>query len=131
MFENVLIGQYNQPNPNKRIINITKEKLESLLVNSEYYLLQDMKGPSIDILKNIKGVCRNLKVEEENGIVKLYADIKIIDPFAQNIHPLDCTFSMRMVGKPLGYDETLDGNVIDKIVGWDIKYNIGVYNENI
>lgn len=124
MFQNVLIGRYNVPNDGKRIIKITKEQLEKLLINDEYFLLQDIKGFDIDLVKNVKGVCRNLKVEEENGIVKLYADIKIIDPFAQNIHPLDCTFSMRMVGKPIGYDETLDGNVIDKIVGWDINYNI-------
>lgn len=121
-FEKVLIGQYNQPNPNKRIINITKEKLESLLVKDEYFLLQDMKGFGIDLFKNVKGVCKNLRVEEENGIVNLYADINIIDPYAQLLQLNECKFSMRMTGKPIGYDETLDGNNIDKIVGWDLTY---------
>lgn len=124
MFQNVLIGRYNVPNDGKRIIKITKEQLEKLLINDEYFLLQDIKGFDIDLVKNVKGVCRNLKVEEENGIVNLYADINIIDPYAQLLQLNECKFSMRMTGKPIGYDETLDGNNIDKIVGWDINYNI-------
>lgn len=125
MFQNVLIGRYNVPNDGKRIIKITKEQLEKLLINDEYFLLQDIKGFDIDLVKNVKGVCRNLRVVEDGEALNLYADIKIIDPLAQNIHPLDCSFSMRMYSKDdfsLGYAEPLNGSCIKKIIGWDIKY---------
>ena len=122
----VLISKFNTFNTNKKIVNITKSKLESLLVEKYPVFLED---PSLDNLQcgiidttRTLGYVDNFRIEEDDitGVIKLYADFNIT--YTGNKHlEGDKEFYLCSINETDVSLKYIEGENILKIIGWVCK----------
>ena len=125
VIERVLVGQYNTfIDQRKKIINVSKKRLEELLIEELYYVYNDY--PSLnnyDIIDNTKvlGFLNNFRIiqEEITDIIKLYADFNITYR-GKSLIEGNKHFYMHYLGnnKPIQH---IEGDDILKIMGWVLK----------
>lgn len=128
IIERVLVGEYNTlVDPKLRIVSITKKRLEDLLTDSEYPVyteypeLEAYQRNIIDTNK-VLGYLNNFRIVEEEitGIIKVYADFNIT--YRGNTYlEGDKRFYMSYVGLVYLLIEHIEGDHIEKIMGWVYK----------